>query len=131
MNMKATFKGVPGEQHASVHMYGQDFPLGQAVEINNPQGRKKLANHPHFEVEGSPEDPQETKRIEGDFKGAANASLAEVEAQRLQDEQDAVARSVQANKESEDGRRTDPERTGVPSAAQAAGAGQRGRGGRG
>jgi hypothetical protein len=41
--MKATFIGVPGEQHAQLHMYGQDFPLNQAVEIDNPQGRSKLA----------------------------------------------------------------------------------------
>lgn len=131
MNMKATFIGVPGEQHASVHMYGQDFPLNEAVEIDNPQGRSKLARHPHFKVEGNPDDPKQSKQIEGDFKGAANASLAEVEAQRLQDEQDAVARSRMANQESADGSRTDPERTGVTPSAQAAGSGQRGGRGRG
>jgi hypothetical protein len=118
--MKATFIGVPGEQHAQLHMYGQDFPLNQAVEIDNPQGRSKLARHPHFKVESGPEDAKEDRRIEGDFKAAGSASLAEVEAQRLQEEQDAVARSRTANQESRDGR-SDPERTGVPASSQAAG----------
>jgi hypothetical protein len=101
-------------------MYGQDFPLNQAVEIDNPQGRSKLARHPHFKVESGPEDAKEDRRIEGDFKAAGSASLAEVEAQRLQEEQDAVARSRTANQESRDGR-SDPERTGVPASSQAAG----------
>jgi hypothetical protein len=128
--MKATFIGVPGEEHASMHMYGQDFPLNQAVELNNPQARSKLARHPHFKVESGPDDPKEDKRIEGDFKAAGTASLAEVEAQRQQEEQDAVARSRMANQEQRDGR-SDPERTGVPPSSQAAGSrpsGGRGRG---
>lgn len=129
--MKATFTGVPGEQHASVHMYGQDFPLNEAVTLNNPMAKRKLANHPHFKVQEEASDNAEDAQIRREFSGATDAALAEKEAQRLQDEQDAVARSRMANQESADGSRTDPERAGVTPAAQAAGSrpgGGRGRG---
>ena len=52
--MKFTFIGVPGEQHKSIHMYGVDMPLGEAVEVSALAARK-LASHPHFMAEG-PED---------------------------------------------------------------------------
>jgi hypothetical protein len=87
MNMKATFKGVPGEDHQSVHMYGQDFPLGKAVEINSVQGRNKLANHPHFEVSGAPDDPVEDAKIKREFAGATEAALDPIaEAKAAEDE---------------------------------------------
>lgn len=54
--MKATFKGVPGEEHDSLTMYGQDFPLGKAVEVRSVQAQRKLARHPHFSVSDVPED---------------------------------------------------------------------------
>jgi hypothetical protein len=51
--MKVTFKGIPGEPGVkSLHMYGQNFPLGEAVEVTNPQAQRKLANHPHFDADG-------------------------------------------------------------------------------
>lgn len=50
--MKATFKGVPGEKHDSIYMYGQNFPLNEAVEVNDPRAARKLASHPHFETDG-------------------------------------------------------------------------------
>lgn len=118
--MKATFKGVPGEQHASVHMYGQDFPLNQAVTLNNPMAKRKLLHHPHFEVQEEASDNAEDAQIKREFTGATEAALAEEEAKRLQDEQNAVAAST-ANQEQQDGRRTDPERAGVSPSAQAAG----------
>lgn len=52
--MKFTFIGVPGEDHKSLHMYGVDMPLGEAVEVSAVAARK-LSNHPHFMAEG-PED---------------------------------------------------------------------------
>jgi hypothetical protein len=50
--MKVTFKGVPGEQHESVYMYGHTFKKGEAVEVTDPMAQRKLANHPHFEADG-------------------------------------------------------------------------------
>jgi hypothetical protein len=51
--MKVTFKGIPGEPNVkSLHMYGQNFPQGEAVEVTNPQAQRKLAAHPHFEADG-------------------------------------------------------------------------------
>jgi hypothetical protein len=50
--MKIKFKGVPGEQHESVFMYGHTFKKGEAVEVTDPVAQRKLANHPHFEADG-------------------------------------------------------------------------------
>lgn len=50
--MKVTFKGVPGEKHESVFMYGQNFKQGEAVEVTDPVAQRKLARHPHFETDG-------------------------------------------------------------------------------
>jgi type IV secretory pathway VirB10-like protein len=51
--MKVTFKGIPGEPGVkSLHMYGQNFPLGEAVEVTDPHAQRKLAAHPHFEADG-------------------------------------------------------------------------------
>lgn len=50
--MKVTFKGVPGEKHESVYMYGQNFKQGEAVEVTDPVAQRKLARHPHFETDG-------------------------------------------------------------------------------
>lgn len=47
--MKFVFIGVPGEDHSSLHMYGVDMPLGEAVEVSEVAA-KKLANHPHFKL---------------------------------------------------------------------------------
>jgi hypothetical protein len=63
--MKFTFIGVPGESHQTIHMYGADMPLGEAVEVSALAARK-LANHPHFkaapveaEEPAEPVEPQE------------------------------------------------------------------------
>lgn len=48
--MQFVFKGVPGESHASLTMYGVDFPLGEPVNIEGDKIVGKLANHPHFEA---------------------------------------------------------------------------------
>ena len=53
--MKFTFIGVPGEHHQSLHMYGVDMPLGEAVEVSDLAARK-LKNHPHFKAEAAQDD---------------------------------------------------------------------------
>lgn len=47
--MKFKFIGVPGEKHEALSMYGVNFPLGEAVEIEG-KGAEKLKSHPHFEA---------------------------------------------------------------------------------
>lgn len=92
--MKATFTGVPGEQHDSVHMYGQDFPLNKAVTVNTSVARRKLANHPHFKVQAEKSDEADDAQIKREFTGAAEAGLADAEAQRLADEERAREASI-------------------------------------
>lgn len=48
--MQFVFKGVPGESHASINMYGTVFPLGDPTNIEGDKFVRKLANHPHFEA---------------------------------------------------------------------------------
>jgi len=48
--MQFVFKGVPGESHASMNMYGTEFALGVPTNIEGDKFVKKLANHPHFEA---------------------------------------------------------------------------------
>ena len=75
--MKATFIGVPGEDHDALYMYGQVFPKGKAVSITSPLGMRKLANHPHFETTAEPKDEVEDVQIKREFSGAVEAALAE------------------------------------------------------
>jgi hypothetical protein len=107
--MKATFKGVPGEQHASVHMYGQDFPLGEAVTLNNEMARRKLANHPHFEVTTEASDEVEDAKIKSELDKATEAALAEVEAKKAAEaeaaRQAAEAERAEAQKQGRQPRR--------------------------
>lgn len=79
--MKITFKGVPGEDHRSITMYGIVFPLGQAVEVDharNAMAVRKLSNHPHFEAEGV-----EDARIVGHTRVDAGSVHAAKAAQAL------------------------------------------------
>jgi hypothetical protein len=78
--MKATFNGVPGEEHDSLYMYGQVFPKGKAVSVSSPLGARKLANHPHFTTSAEPKDEVEDAEIKREFTAAAAAALAEKEA---------------------------------------------------
>lgn len=48
--MQFVFKGVPGESHASVNMYGTEFALGVPTDIGDAKFIAKLAIHPHFET---------------------------------------------------------------------------------
>lgn len=91
--MKATFIGVPGEKHDSIHMYGQDFPLNKAVEVNTLMARRKLANHPHFKTEGQTSDSREDASIKREFSGATEASLADAQARQAEEQQRAVEAS--------------------------------------
>lgn len=77
--MKATFIGVPGEQHDSIYMYGQVFPLGKAVHVDNPLGQRKLSKHPHFTSTEEASDEVEDVQIKREFSGAAEAVLAPIE----------------------------------------------------
>lgn len=104
MNMKATFKGVPGERHDSIHMYGQDFPLGEAVTLTSETARRKLEHHPHFEVQGEPGDNADDAKIRSEFSGAAAAALDPIaeakaaEERSVQEAQRKEANQAAANK---------------------------------
>lgn len=58
--MKIKFIGVPGEEHSSINMYDQTFPLGRYVEVKEPVAMRKLGNHPHFQIKpgDEPEDAE-------------------------------------------------------------------------
>ena len=66
--MLIKFIGVPGEEHDTIHMYGQDFPLGKPVEVTDPEAVKRLSRHPHFAHK--PE-----KLAQGDDGGSDDAPL--------------------------------------------------------
>lgn len=85
--MKATFTGVPGEKHESVYMYGQNFPLNQAVEVTDPQAIRKLRNHPHFKAELSAEDRKIAEQVKREFAAAATAGLMEAQADAIRRDQ--------------------------------------------
>lgn len=81
--MQAKFIGVPGEPaHQELVMYGQVFPLGEWVEVMYAQGKRKLANHPHFEAQMGPEDEVTDVEVKNEFAGAMSGALAQVEAQQ-------------------------------------------------
>jgi hypothetical protein len=78
--MQVKFIGVPGEHHQTIHMYGQDFPLGQVVEVNNQLAIKKLQRHPHFMHKPVESTDVESRDLEQEFKALANAELEPIEA---------------------------------------------------
>lgn len=88
--MKATFKGVPGEEHESINMYGQTFKKGEAVDVNDPRAIAKLRNHPHFDVEESEEDRKLNEQVKREFAAAATAGLMEAQANAIRREQAAA-----------------------------------------
>lgn len=69
--MQFIFKGVPGERHESINMYGTVFPLGEPVEMADSKFAAKLANHPHFEA------VIETKVYDDDTAATGPAPLPE------------------------------------------------------
>lgn len=77
--MKATFIGVPGEQHDSILMYGQVFPLGEAVTVTSELGMRKLAKHPHFEAKADSADKAQDAVIEQELQTATAVAVAPVE----------------------------------------------------
>jgi hypothetical protein len=62
--MQFVFKGVPGESHESINMYGTVFPLGEPVEMADAKFAAKLANHPHFYAVAEPAVTDETQTQE-------------------------------------------------------------------
>lgn len=62
--MQFIFKGVPGESHDSLNMYGVEFPLGVPVNIDGEKAASKLANHPHFYSVTKPVVTEETQAQE-------------------------------------------------------------------
>ena len=59
--MQFVFKGVPGESHDSLTMYGVTFPLGEPVNIDGDKAIAKLAKHPHFRAVAEPVVTAETQ----------------------------------------------------------------------
>ncbi len=94
--MKATFIGVPGEEHDTINMYGQEFPLGKAVRVESRQAMRKLQGHPHFKVEAEPSDNAEDATIRREFTAATDASLADVQARNAAEEARAAEASTMA-----------------------------------
>lgn len=62
--MQFVFKGVPGESHESINMYGTVFPLGEPTNIEGDKFVAKLANHPHFCAVHEPVATEETQTHE-------------------------------------------------------------------
>ena len=92
--MQAKFIGVPGEEHDSIFMYGQDFPKGKSVTINTAFAQRKLHGHPHFQVTGEANDAEDAV-IKDEFAKAADVFLKS-EQDRLEAEQ--AAEVLQAKK---------------------------------
>jgi len=124
--MKATFIGVPGEDHESLLMYGQVFPKGKSITVQGKQAKSKLANHPHFKTEAEASDDVEDAQIKQEFAVAADAVLAPIEANKAE-EAETIARLTDEDKYGN----ADAAGTGDANPAQAAGSGSSGNSGRG
>jgi hypothetical protein len=122
--MKITYNGTPGESHDAIFMYGQFFPRGKAVEVEDAFASRKLANHPHFSHSGAAEEVVDKRLVK------AAELIIEVQqdeaAELKQQEDDTIAALTEEEKYGD----TDPAST--PSAAEVEGLGsqrvpQRGR----
>jgi hypothetical protein len=68
--MQIKFIGVPGEEHASIHQYGYDFPLGKFVDVTDERAAGKLAAHPHFSAKAESTEPPLPSREDLEAKAA-------------------------------------------------------------
>jgi type IV secretory pathway VirB10-like protein len=85
--MKVTFKGIPGEPDVkTLHMYGQNFERGKAVEVTDPRAQRKLAAHPHFEADGPPDMPNDAA-IRGYVSSVMEAGLDAIKSTNAQAQQ--------------------------------------------
>ncbi len=76
--MQFVFKGVPGESHASVNMYGVEFPLGVPTSIESDKAARKLAGHPHFDAVAEPTADTPSPREDHDDHASATTDTQAV-----------------------------------------------------